>query len=63
MVEQVERWRAEAQKGDSLLRYAHLQHALELARKQGLTEQARAILVELQSITPEDLDLRRSARR
>jgi hypothetical protein len=58
MVEQVERWRAEAQKGDGLLRYAHLQHALELARKHGLTEQAKAILVELQSITPEDLDLK-----
>jgi hypothetical protein len=57
-VERVEHWRAEAQKGDGLLRYAHLQHALELARKHGLTEQAKAILVELQSITPEELDLK-----
>lgn len=56
---QVERWRAEAQKGDGLLRHAHLQHALELARKYSLSEQAEAILVELQSITPEDLDLKR----
>jgi hypothetical protein len=57
-LEQVERWRAEAQKSAGLLRYAHLQHALELARKHGASEQAEAILVELQSITPEDLDLK-----
>lgn len=56
--EQVARWRNEAQRGDGLLRYVHLQHALEIARKHGLTEQAKAILVELQSITPEELDLK-----
>lgn len=56
--EQVERWRNEAQRGEGLLRYVHLQHALEIARKHGLTEQAKAILVELQSITPEELDLK-----
>src|SRR5205085_1265448 len=58
-LEQIERWRSEAQKGDGLLRYMHLQHALEIARKHGLSEQAKVILVELQSITPEDLDLKR----
>lgn len=57
--EQVARWRAEAQEGDGLLRYVHLQHALELARKHSLTKQAEEILVELQSITPEELDLKR----
>lgn len=57
--EQVARWRAEAQKGDGLLRYIHLQHALELARKHSLTKQAEEILVELQSITPEELDLKK----
>jgi hypothetical protein len=58
-LEQIERWRNEAQKGDALLRYVHLQHALEIARKHGLAEQAKVILVELQSITAEDLDLKR----
>lgn len=57
--EQVARWRAEAQKGDGLLRYVHLQHALELARKHSLTKRAEEILVELQSITPEELDLKK----
>jgi hypothetical protein len=57
-LEQIERWRSEAQKGDGVLRYVHLQHALEIARKHGLSEQAKVILVELQSITPEDLDLK-----
>lgn len=57
--EQVARWRAEAQKGDGLLRYIHLQHAFELARKHSLTKQAKEILVELQSITPEELDLKK----
>lgn len=57
-LEQVERWRSEAQKVDGLLRHVHLQHALEIARQHGLTEEARVILVELQSITPEDLDLK-----
>ena len=57
-LEQVERWRAEAQKGDGLLRCVHLQHALDLARRHGLSEQAEAILVDLQSITPEELDLK-----
>lgn len=58
-LEQVERWRTEAQKGDGLLRYVHLQHALELARKNSLIKQVEEILVELQSITPEELDLKR----
>lgn len=57
-LEQVERWRAEAQQGDGLLRYVHLQHALEIARQHGLTEAAEALLLELQSITPEDLNLK-----
>jgi hypothetical protein len=57
--ELVERWRAEAQKGDGLLRYVHLQHALELARKHSLAERAEEILVEVQSITPEELNLKK----
>lgn len=57
-LEQVERWRTEAKKGDGLLRHVHLQHALELARKHGHAKAAKEILLELQSITPDQLDLK-----
>lgn len=56
--EQVARWREEAQKAKGILRYAHLQHALGLARTHGLTETAEQILAEIQSMSEDDLELK-----
>lgn len=56
--ENVERWRVEAGKGDGLLRFVHLQHALELANRDGLAKEAQEIFAELQSISAEELDLK-----
>lgn len=55
---QVERWKEEADSAKGLLRYVHLDHALGLARTYGFTELANEILVSMQSMTPEDLDLK-----
>jgi hypothetical protein len=57
--QEVERWREAALAGDGLLRFAHLQHALELARAYGLNERADEIRRELQGIAPEDLGLKK----
>lgn len=56
--DQVARWRAEAARATGVTRYAHLQHALEIARTHGLAELADDVLVELQGATPEELDLK-----
>ena len=56
--DQVARWRAEAARATGVTRYAHLQHALEIARTHGLAELADDVLVELQGITPDELDLK-----
>ncbi|MEA2396101.1 MAG: hypothetical protein QOJ82_3992 [Solirubrobacteraceae bacterium] len=56
--EQVARWRAEAAQATGVTRYTHLQHALEIARTHGLAELADDVLVELQAITPDELDLK-----
>lgn len=56
---EVARWREAAEGGDALLRLAHLQHALEVARAFGLNEQADEIRRELQAIAPEDLGLKK----
>lgn len=56
---QVQRWKQEAEAAKGLLRYVHLDHALGLARTYGLTELANEILVAMQSMTPEDLELKR----
>lgn len=56
--DQVARWRAEASRATGVTRYAHLQHALEIARTHGLAELADDVLVELQGITPDELDLK-----
>lgn len=54
---EVHRWREEAGMGDSLLRIHRLEHALELAIKYGLSDEADEIRVELGRTRPEDLDL------
>lgn len=56
--QQVARWREEAKKGDAILRHSRLQQALGLARTYGLTEVVEEILLEMQAITPADLDLK-----
>jgi hypothetical protein len=55
----VERWRKEAQKATGILRYAHLQHALGLARTYGLSEIADEILQQIQGMSPGELELKR----
>jgi hypothetical protein len=55
----VERWRREAEKATGILRYAHLQHALGLARTYGLSDIAGEILQQIQSMSPEELELKR----
>ena len=54
---QVQRWRDEADKASGVLRYAHRQHALELAFNHGLTDLAEQIRIDLQSMTQEELEL------
>jgi hypothetical protein len=56
--QQVEQWRDAASKAEGLVRYVHRQHALELARNHGLTDLADQILLDLQSMTVEELDLK-----
>lgn len=55
---QVERWKQEAEAAKGLLRYVHLDHALGLARTHGFTDLADETLVAMQSMTPEDLELK-----
>jgi hypothetical protein len=55
---QVEQWREAASQAAGLVRYAHRQRALELARNYGLSDLAEEILLELQSMTVEELDLK-----
>jgi hypothetical protein len=57
--EQVERWRAAAAKADGLVGLHHLQTALELARDRGLDELADQLRREIQSVGPEQLDLKK----
>jgi hypothetical protein len=56
--QQVERWRAEADRAAGILRYAHRQHALQLALDNGLSDLADAIRRDIQSMTVEELDLK-----
>jgi hypothetical protein len=56
--EAVERFRQAAGEASGILRVAHLQHALELARQHGLREQMEELRRELQEVRPEDLDLK-----
>jgi hypothetical protein len=56
--EAVERFRRAAGEASGILRVAHLQHALELARQYGLREQMEELRRELQEVRPEDLDLK-----
>jgi hypothetical protein len=57
-LEQVRRWREEAAKATGITRFAHLQHALGLAQTHGFKDEADQILQAIQSLTPEDLDLK-----
>ncbi len=56
--EAVERFRQAAGEAAGILRVAHLQHALEIARQYGLREQMEELRRELQEVRPEDLDLK-----
>jgi Domain of unknown function (DUF4209) len=56
--EAVERFRRAAGEAAGILRLAHLQHALEIARQYGLREQMDELRRELQEVRPEDLDLK-----
>jgi hypothetical protein len=56
--EQVSRWREAAAGAQGMLRFAHLQHALEVARVHGLGE-AEEIRRELQDFDRDELDLKR----
>jgi hypothetical protein len=56
--QQVERWRLEAARATGILRYAHLQHALGLARTHGLGDLVNAVLGEIQQLSVDDLDLK-----
>jgi len=55
--EAVARFRRAAGEASGILRVAHLQHALEIARQYGLREEMDELRRELQEIRPEDLDL------
>jgi hypothetical protein len=55
---QVEHWRDAASQAEGLVRYGHRQHALELARNHGLTDLAEEILLDLQSMSVEELDFK-----
>ena len=52
------RWKTEADKATGMMRYAWLQQALGLARTHGFTDMAEEILVEMQAMSPEDLELK-----
>jgi Domain of unknown function (DUF4209) len=56
--EAVERFRQAAGEASGILRVAHFQHALEIARQYGLREQMEDLRRELQEVRPEDLDLK-----
>jgi hypothetical protein len=57
--QQIRRWREEAAQGDAILRLNRLQHALDLARTHGLTEEAEDLRRDLGRIAPDDLGLAR----
>lgn len=57
-INQIERWRDAAQQAEGIVRLAHLQHALELARATGQRRLAEKIAVDIQQLSPEDLDLK-----
>ncbi len=56
--EQVGRWRRVAENATGLLRAVHLEHALELARLHRLSDEEKELLVELQEISPDELELK-----
>jgi hypothetical protein len=55
---QVELWREQAARATGIVRVSHLEHALEIARTFGLTDQAQSLLVEIQDIRDDELDLK-----
>jgi hypothetical protein len=56
--QQIEQWREAAESAEGILRFAHLEHALELARVYGLSDEADDLRRQLQDIGPEELDLK-----
>jgi hypothetical protein len=57
--EVVARFRRAAGEASGILRVAHLQHALEIAREHGLRNEMAELRRELQEVRPEDLDLKK----
>ncbi len=55
---QIERWRKAAKNAPGLVRLAHLETALELARVHGLRDVADSLRREIQDISPEEMDLK-----
>lgn len=58
-IEQVRRWRAEADQATGLVRYAHLQQALGIARSNGLADLANSVLADMQAMSDEDFEWKR----
>lgn len=56
--EQVTAWRQVAAGAQGILRVAHLEHALEIARIHGLKAEQEELLRELQEISEDDLELK-----
>jgi len=57
-VRQAELWRDTAREAEGILRASFLEKALDIARTHGLADLARALRVEIQSLTEADLDLK-----
>jgi hypothetical protein len=55
---EVEGFRDLAHRSDGLIKYAHLQHAIELAEQHGLRSLAETIRQEAEGISEEELDLK-----
>lgn len=57
-VRQIEHWREAARRATGLVRLAHLENALELARMHGLREMAEELRRTIQAMTPDEMDLK-----
>ena len=56
--DQVELWRAQAQKATGIVRVSHLERALDIARTFGLVDEARQLRVEIQEMREDELELK-----
>ena len=55
---QVRSWVALAERSEGIVRYAHLQHAIELAESHGLHAIADEVRRSVECLTPDDLDMK-----